>query len=96
MKVIDPDLLAEFRQAGTCELCGKPGSDPHHALARGMGGGGQLDVRLNLLTVCRLCHDNIHKAHVPRLALLKIIALREGKSVEKVEQTLYELRRRKK
>lgn len=98
MKVIDPALLDEFRSRGVCELCNRPGSDPDHwFFARGMGAGGQLDVPENLLTLCRRCHDLRHQEGRPsKEVLLLIVARREGKSVEEVEQTLYELRRRKK
>lgn len=56
MKVNDNLLLAEFR-AERCELCGADGpNDPHHLWPKGMGGGKQLDVRWNLVTLCRMCH----------------------------------------
>lgn len=51
MIIINPDLLREIAMLCRCDYCGKPvptGCHPHHCFTRGMGGGGRLDVRVNL------------------------------------------------
>jgi hypothetical protein len=60
MKVEDEALLDEFRQ-GTCEWpgCSRSPCDPHHLFERGMGGGNRLDVRWNLMSLCREHHSMV-------------------------------------
>ena len=67
MKIVDEKMLDLFRGEGRCELCGKTCKvrEPHHVLARGMGGGRRLDIRLNLIALgstrnyeCQ-CHSNV-------------------------------------
>lgn len=61
MKIINPDILAEFRSQRRCEICGKAGSvEPHHVMRKGIGGGSTKDVRINLLGVCRDDHTRLH------------------------------------
>lgn len=97
MKIIDEDLLDVFRQAGRCELCSRPGADPHHVLSRGMGSATRLDVRENLLCLCRACHDRAHYSACPRRrVLLLVIADREGRPVDEIEAKLYALWRARK
>lgn len=57
MVIIDEDLLDEFRQ-GSCEWpgCSRSPCDPHHVFERGAGGGNRLDVRWNLMSLCREHH----------------------------------------
>jgi len=43
-----------------CALCGKPASDPHH-LVYGRGLRKLADSDYLVLSVCRNCHDEIHK-----------------------------------
>lgn len=101
MIIEDEALLDEFRTAGQCELCGKdaPRREPHHAFARGLGGGSRLDVRVNLVAVsaqgtfvCH-CHRLFHDGFIPRRCVLAIIALREGMTIDAVEREVYRLRR---
>jgi len=40
-----------------CELCGKPGVDIHHIESRGMGGSNDKDHPVNLMLLCRECHE---------------------------------------
>lgn len=68
----DEELLDEFRK-GNCELCGCSGpSDPHHLFERGMGGGNRLDIRINLMSLCRTCHTLVqgNKAILPKLCFM--------------------------
>ena len=45
-----------------------------------MGGGSQLDIPENLLSLCYVCHDKAHRGVIPRFPLLCVIANREGKT----------------
>lgn len=92
MKILDEALLDEFRAAPWCEWCGRPSPgrlDPHHVWAKGMGGGGQLDHRWNLFSMCRLCHDRAgnpaSKNGIPRWKILILIAIRERTTPEAIE-----------
>ena len=68
MRVIDPKLCAEFRQPGPCGWCGRWCQRPEcaHVMAKGVGGGRQLDIRINLIPLggpweCQ-CHLAQHSA----------------------------------
>lgn len=95
MKIINLDLLAKFRAAWRCEWCGRRtpnGCDPAHVFARGMGGGGQLDVIFNLVSLCRQCHQSHHDGNRPtRLNLLGLVAVREGMFPVEVETEIFRL-----
>lgn len=97
MIVIDEKLLTEFRRKVQCEWCGKPtpsGCDPHHLFSRGHGGGSRLDVRRNLVGLCRDCHNSHHNGHEPmRLDLLAVVAQREQCLQGDIEEEIYRLRR---
>lgn len=41
-----------------CLLCGAVGCDPHHMIRRSHGG---TDSLLNLVPLCRICHDKWHR-----------------------------------
>jgi hypothetical protein len=88
MIIIDEELLDEFRHKTRCEVCGKriwTGLDPHHIFAKGLGGGSQLDIRENLISLCRWCHSSHHAGHNPtRKLLLLIAAKRENCAVEEI------------
>lgn len=101
MRVADRDLLREFREPGRCELCLKwcKKREPHHLWAKGMGGGGRLDVRINLIALgstlewqCE-CHTRIHNGLVPKIVLMVIVATREAILVDDLEAEMYRLRR---
>jgi 5-methylcytosine-specific restriction endonuclease McrA len=52
--------LAVYKRDGyLCQYCKVPGGrlDPHHILPRGRGGRDTLD---NLMSLHRLCHDQVH------------------------------------
>lgn len=90
----DPDLLAEFRAATACEYCERPtphGCDPAHILSRGAG---RVDIRGNLVSLCRWCHDSSHYGNAPYTSeLLAIAAKREGTTVEWIRLEVYRIRR---
>lgn len=101
-KVIDEALLATYRLKTHCELCGtrlRYPAHPHHVRAKGMGGGGRLDIAINLIALggpwekdCN-CHGRLHDGNIPREAVLEVVARREGLSVEELNQKLDEARR---
>ena len=94
MVIKDETLLAEFRAAWRCEWCKRwspHGCDPHHVFSRGAG---RLDVRINLVSLCRACHQAHHAGQIPlRCDLLAIVATREGVNQFEIEDEIYRLRR---
>lgn len=77
-----------------CELCGAvEGTAAHHLWTRGMGGGGRLDVPLNLITLCWACHRKHHDGHIRRDLLVKTVAWRESTNPEALEAEIHRLRR---
>lgn len=65
-------------------------------MARGMGGGARMDVRENLIALCRLCHDGVHTGRISRWEILQRIAARERLSTDEVMDRLYALLRARK
>lgn len=96
MKIVNDDLMMEFRLAKRCGWCAQPrpgGFDPHHLHARGFGGGSRLDVRINLLPLCRECHQNVHTGVITLNDLLAIVAQREGTFQDVILSVIHFLRR---
>jgi hypothetical protein len=95
MKLVDEDLLREFRAKRKCEHCRRvvSGCDPHHIFCRGMGGGGRIDHPYNLVGLCRECHCRVHAGQLERKHLLAIVAEREGITEPQAVQLLMDLRR---
>jgi hypothetical protein len=95
MILVDENLLYRFRGPGKCEWCDKhhQARHPHHLLARGMGGGGRLDHRLNLIALCPVCHNEVHCGVIMRCDLLAKVAVREGILQREILNKLYEIRR---
>lgn len=96
VRVENDDLLAYFRRRPECELCGaenRQGLDPNHVKPKGIGGGSQLDVALNLIAMCRSCHNAYHDGRVSKRELQTIIAEREGLLPEEVEAAVWRLLR---
>lgn len=80
MKIINEELMDEFRDAPRCEWCKKPTRgrlDPHHLWKRGIGGGWRLDCRLNLISLCRPCHNLAEDDTADRGSLVAIVSQRE-------------------
>lgn len=100
MKIINKELLNEFRRPGRCEYCGrvcKKLRDPHHLWGRGLGGGERLDVRINLMSLgfafdCN-CHGKFHNGQIKKEDLVAIVAKREGTTPEAIEEEIWRLRR---
>ena len=57
-----------------------------------MGGGGRLDVRINLIGLCRLCHQQSHDRPCHATMLL-LVAQREDVSQRDIEDVMHLLRR---
>lgn len=93
MKIIDKNLLLEFRLKPKCEACGKrvQECDPHHIMTRGAG---RVDIRCNLISLCVECHTGFHTSGKPSFfALLEIAAHREGTTPDEVLMKVWEIRR---
>lgn len=89
---VDEELLSWYRQA-VCDFCETLGvrSEPHHAvMSKGAGGP---DIHENLISVCRTCHARIHSGAIPKKAVLALIACREGKTIDEVQQIVWEFMR---
>jgi hypothetical protein len=98
MRMPDPIILSEFRSCGTCENCSRRvyPLDPHHLWCKGMGGGG-LDVRVNLIALCRICHSEIQEAgKAIKRTVLDIVAIRENVHAQDIETVVHFLRRLRK
>lgn len=74
-----------------CEICGSKAEGwPHHIKTRGAGG---REEPWNLIQLCGLCHQKAQQYKIPRLEVVKIVAKREGISVEEIyekQNWLYE------
>lgn len=108
MRIPNNKLLKLFRTPGYCELCGffVRKREPHHLRAKGMGSGGRLDIRCNLLALggteklpdgrvrftCH-CHKLFHAGKVSFMELVKIAAAREKVSPEAIVEVLDWMRR---
>lgn len=63
MKIIDTTMLRRFSGPGQCEVClFHCMREAHHICKRGFGGGSRLDVAINLMGACLLCHRCIEDA----------------------------------
>ncbi len=101
MKIECERILDTFRAVRCCEWCClSPGRgvqcEPHHFRCKGNGGGFRLDVSINLLAVCRVCHSKAHAGEIPRMAILGVIASRYGADPDDVEEAIHVLVRLKK
>lgn len=95
MVIIDEKLLEEFRQPGACEWCGYwyEARQPHHLLARGMGAGRRIDHKFNLISLCYLCHNDVHNGKILKCDLLAVVSRREGKLQDEIEAEVNRIRR---
>lgn len=58
-----------------------------------MGGGSRLDIRINLMSLCRIpCHNDAD-GKIPRCSLLEIVAKREGRTPDSIEEEIWRLLR---
>ena len=98
MRIVDEVCIKRIREqaGGRCEAClMRADLHVHHLFSRGAG---RLDIPVNLIAVCPACHAMIHNAWGERLKkikrlLLTLVALREQTSPERIEATIYRLRR---
>lgn len=59
-----------------------------------MGGGSRLDVRLNIVSLCRVCHTSHHYGKSPtKDELIREIAVREGITAETWQEAIWALDR---
>lgn len=108
VKIPRPKLLKQFQGPGYCELCGLYAAvrEPHHLWRKGHGGGGTLDIRINLISLggsCLLpsgrrrfscfCHDRIHNGKIAPAHVLAIVAAREGTTPETITEVMDLFRR---
>ena len=92
----DEKLLDHFRRKERCEWCGHwtgGHCHPHHLWTRGMGGGGRLDIAINLIAVCFFCHVDIHSGRILFCDLLAKVAAREDWNQQDIRREIARLRR---
>lgn len=80
MIVKDLDLMIKMHEdIPYCERCDARGTkrEVHHIWARGMGGGSRLDIPINLIVLCKDCHDLAHKGEITKRELWGIATERE-------------------
>ena len=92
MRIIDEELLASFSGAGRCEFCGKASQQrhAHHVHSRGSG---RLDIAINIVSLCPMCHADAHAGVTTRYEFLAIIAVREGIMQDAIVAEIHRLRR---
>lgn len=82
MKIENPDLLSEYHDPGSCQMCGKACKErePHHGvITRGAGGS---DISINLIRIGHTqswqcpCHSKVDSKE-GRDECIRIIAKRE-------------------
>src|SRR6266849_8794384 len=95
MQIVDEPLLDRIRAMACC-WCGRQDipREAAHILGKGFGGGQRLDHSLNLVPLCRWCHQSSHDGNEPKTsALVVLAAIREGWTPTKAWDELYRLRR---
>lgn len=91
MKIHSPQTLDAIRSRMACEYCKRPClPEVHHIFTRGAG---RLDVRPNLIALCRECHADFHAGNLLRCDLLLIVAHREGELQDHIRDLIHLLRR---
>lgn len=91
MKMNDPELRDLIRQAECCQWCFRfRVSDVHHIYSKGAG---QVDIRGNLIALCRTCHNEYHAGHILRAHLLAMAAKRENTTQDKIRREVWRIRR---
>ena len=59
-----------------------------------MGGGGRLDIAINIAPLCRSCHDEVHRGHRPlKCDLLAVVSAREKTTQDEIRAEIARLRR---
>src|SRR2546427_680078 len=93
MRIVNEDLLKEIRESGPCCWCGHRDVliDAGHIFPRGSG---RVDVRINLVPICRLDHTAHHAGQPPEQAdLLALVAAREKCFQDEIRDVIWMLRR---
>src|SRR5438046_1092997 len=96
MTILDEACLDAFRQAPHCEYCRTPSRgrlEPHHYHPRGREAATQLDIRENLIALCRLCHQKCEDVNIPRHVILALISVRLAKWPVEIEDLIFRLLR---
>lgn len=96
MIIENRNLRRKFSASGCCEHCHVWQSIRHcaHLFHSGIGGGSRLDVRINMLSLCWLCHGKHHNGHEPSFkTLIGLIAKREGTTPDAIRDEIFRLRR---
>jgi 5-methylcytosine-specific restriction endonuclease McrA len=74
----DAKNYLKYRMSHTeCERCSAPAQDVHHIVFKGMGGRSVDDRDINLIALCRSCHDWAHSGQTRDKRILLQI-LKEG------------------
>ena len=48
-----------------CVICGRPATDKHHVIQKGMGGvSKEMEKRIPKVSLCRSCHNRVHSKHL--------------------------------
>ena len=93
MKLSCQKVLGSFNHSKRCEWCGKVlPLQRHHYIARGMGGGRQLDVCINIVLLCAEHHAEAHNGGMRRQIAL-VLAIRFETSVEAIDEAIYTILR---
>lgn len=89
-RVRNPKAIAAIRKP-YCEVCGRPAyGEPHHIITRGAGGP---DHPFNLIQLCGSCHyEKVPAGKLSREYLFRIVARREGKTVEEIKDAVNTMR----
>jgi hypothetical protein len=94
MLIINEATLDIFRSAGRCSWCRKYGpTDPHHLSAKGMASSKRLDIAINLCSLCRRCHSDLHAGAIGPYDLLAIVAQRENTRQDYITEAVWTLNR---
>ena len=94
MNIKDTNCIEHVREQanGRCENCGRPGNHVHHIWAKGMGGS-PIDLPINNVNLCHVCHSIHHSGgHPTRLELIAIVEKREGWKSLEIEEEIYRVR----
>jgi ribosome-binding protein aMBF1 (putative translation factor) len=84
-RLTDPQAVKDA-QLPYCELCGgRAYGEPHHICTRGSG---SVDHKLNLVQLCVEHHVKAHNAQISKAELWRIVAEREGMTVDAVEDAV--------
>jgi hypothetical protein len=102
MRIENQEVRQRFSRGPRCEWCRAEGPvQCAHLHARGRGAGWQLDVPINLLSLCPECHATFHQGNRPKgrekekadFNLLALVAQREKCLQRDLEEALWTLER---